>query len=262
MDYQHILFEVKDGIARITLNRPEVYNAMNMRMSLDLMHAAIACDEDPNVRCVVLTGAGKAFGAGGDLASFASAGDNVPALMKEMTTYFHGAVSRFARMNAPLIVAVNGVAAGAGFSTMLMGDIAIAAESARFTLAYTKAGLTPDGGSTYYLGRAIGLRRAVELALTNRTLTAREALEWGIVNKVVPDADLAAETDALARAFAAGPTRAFGGAKRLLAQGLEETLETQMEYEARSIADMARGGDGREGIAAFVAKRAPNFSGR
>lgn len=262
MDYQHILFEVNDGIARITLNRPEVYNAMNMRMSLDLMHAAIACDEDPNVRCVVLTGAGKAFGAGGDLASFASAGDNVPALMKEMTTYFHGAVSRFARMNAPLIVAVNGVAAGAGFSTMLMGDIAVAAESARFTLAYTKAGLTPDGGSTYYLGRAIGLRRAVELALTNRTLTAREALEWGIVNKVVPDADLAAETDALARALAAGPTRAFGGAKRLLAQGLEETLETQMEYEARSIADMARGGDGREGIAAFVAKRAPNFTGR
>ena len=262
MDYQHILFEVKDGIARITLNRPEVYNAMNMRMSLDLMHAAIACDEDPNVRCVVLTGAGKAFGAGGDLASFASAGDNVPALMKEMTTYFHGAVSRFARMNAPLIVAVNGVAAGAGFSTMLMGDIAVAAESARFTLAYTKAGLTPDGGSTYYLGRATGLRRAVELALTNRTLTAREALEWGIVNKVVPDADLAAETDALARALAAGPTRAFGGAKRLLAQGLEETLETQMEYEARSIADMARGGDGREGIAAFVAKRAPNFTGR
>lgn len=262
MDYQHILFEVKDGIARITLNRPEVYNAMNMRMSLDLMHAAIACDEDPNVRCVVLTGAGKAFGAGGDLASFASAGDNVPALMKEMTTYFHGAVSRFARMNAPLVVAVNGVAAGAGFSTMLMGDIAIAAESARFTLAYTKAGLTPDGGSTYYLGRAIGLRRAVELALTNRTLTAREALEWGIVNKVVPDTDLAAETDALARALAAGPTRAFGGAKRLLAQGLEETLETQMEYEARSIADMARGGDGREGIAAFVAKRAPNFTGR
>src|SRR5690606_28994398 len=140
--------------------------------------------------------------------------------------------------------------------------IAVAAESARFTLAYTKAGLTPDGGSTYYLGRAIGLRRAVELALTNRTLTAREALEWGIVNKVVPDADLAAETDALARALAAGPTRAFGGAKRLLAQGLEETLETQMEYEARSIADMARGGDGREGIAAFVAKRAPNFTGR
>lgn len=262
MDYQHILFAVADGIARITLNRPDVYNAMNIRMAQDLMHAAIACDEDPAIRCVVLTGAGKAFGAGGDLAGFAKAGESVPALMKEMTVYFHAAVSRFARMNAPLVVAVNGVAAGAGFSTMLMGDIAIAAESARFTLAYTKAGLTPDGGSTYYLGRAIGLRRAVELALTNRSLTAREALEWGIVNKVVPDADLAAETDALARTLATGPTRAFGGAKRLLAQGLEESLETQMEHEARGIADAARGSDGREGISAFLAKRTPNFTGR
>jgi 2-(1,2-epoxy-1,2-dihydrophenyl)acetyl-CoA isomerase len=261
MTYQHILFEVKDGIARITMNRPDVFNALNLQMARDLMHAAIACDEDPAIRCVVLTGAGKAFGAGGDITGFAQAGDTLPALMKEMTVYFHAAISRFARMDAPLIAAVNGVAAGAGFSTMLMADVAIAAESARFTLAYTRAGLTPDGGSTYFLGRTVGLRRAVELALTNRALSAREALDWGIVNKVVPDADLTGDVDALARALAAGPTKAFGGAKRLLAEGLDATLETQMEMEARSIADMARSADGREGIAAFVAKRPPSYRG-
>jgi len=261
MRFEHLDFEMRGNVAWITLNRPQVFNALNMKMAEELMHAAIACDEDPAVRCVVLTGAGKAFFAGGDLASFAAAGSRAPSLMKEMTTYFHGAISRFARMDAPLIAAVNGVAAGAGFSMMLACDLAIVAKSVKFTMAYTRAGLTPDGGSTYYLARAIGLRRATELALTNRTLSAEEGLAWGFVNRVVADADLMSEVGALAADLSAGPTKAFGGAKRLISTGLDQSLETQMELEARSIADMARTADGREGIAAFLAKRAAVFKG-
>ncbi len=261
MPYEHLLFEVRNNVAWITLNRPQVFNALNLQMAKDLMHAAIACDEDPAVRCVVITGAGKAFFAGGDLASFAAAGDGAPALIKEMTTYLHGAVSRFARMDAPTIAAVNGVTAGAGFSMMLTCDLAVVAQSVKFTMAYTRAGLSPDGGSTYYLARAVGLRRAIELALTNRTLTAEEGLAWGFVNRVVPDADLMGAVTKLAEEIAAGPTKAFGMARRLITSGLDESLETQMELEARGIADMVRTADGREGIAAFLGKRAPVFKG-
>jgi 2-(1,2-epoxy-1,2-dihydrophenyl)acetyl-CoA isomerase len=137
----------------------------------------------------------------------------------------------------------------------------LAAESAKFTLAYTRAGLSPDGGSTYFLPRIVGVRRALELALTNRVLSAKEACEWGIVTKVVPDAELQAEAQTLAKSLAAGATRAFGAAKRLLHHSSAESLETQMELEAQAIADQARTADAREGIAAFIAKRAASFRG-
>ena len=255
-------FELKGNVAWITLDRPQALNALNCQMSLELMHAAIACDEDAAVRCVVLTGSGKGFCAGGDLAEFAGKGDGVAAHIKEMTVYLHAAISRFARMRAPMIAAVNGVAAGAGFSLMLAPDLAIAAKSARFTLAYTRAGLVPDGSSTYYLARTVGLRRAQELALTNRLLGAEEALAWGLVNKVVDDAALLPEVEALAQSLADGPTRALGLAKRLEREGLDNTLETQMELEARAIAEAGASADGREGIAAFLAKRKPSFTGK
>jgi len=165
------------------------------------------------------------------------------------------------RMEAPLVVAVNGSAGGAGLSLCLFGDIVLAGESSKFTLAYTKAGLAPDGGSTYFLPRIVGVRRALELALTNRVLSAKEAHEWGIVTKVVADGELLTEADALARQLAAGATRAYGAAKRLLHHSFAESLETQMELEAQAIADAARTGDAREGIAAFIGKRKPDFSG-
>ena len=140
-------------------------------------------------------------------------------------------------------------------------DIVLAAEGAKFTMAYTRAGLTPDGSSTYFLSRIVGLRRALELTLTNRVLSAVEAVALGIATRVVPEAELLDEAQALAAEFAAGPTQAYGAAKRLLHAGWTGTLETQMELETRTIADVARGGDAREGIAAFVEKRPPKFSG-
>jgi 2-(1,2-epoxy-1,2-dihydrophenyl)acetyl-CoA isomerase len=256
-----LLYEVKDHVARITFNRPDAANALNMEMGRDLMHASIRASEDPAVRAVVLTGAGKMFSGGGDLKSFAAQEDRLPGHLKEVALYLHAAISRFVRMDAPVIAAVNGSAGGAGMSLCLFADLVIAAESAKFTLAYTRAGLSPDGGSTYFLPRIVGVRRALELALTNRVLTAKEACEWGIVTKVVPDAELQAEAQTLAKSLAAGATRAFGAAKRLLHHSSSESLETQMELEAQSIADQARTADAREGMAAFIAKRPANFRG-
>src|SRR3989441_753283 len=214
------------------LNRPDALNALNLALGRELFHAALDVDDDPSVRCVVITGAGKAFCAGGDVKDFA---DNLPrigALVKELTTYLHGTVSRLARSDKPVIMAVNGVAAGGGFSFALSGDLVIAAESARFTMAYSKIAATPDGSSSYFLPRLVGLRRAMELYFTNRVLSAREALEWGLVTRVVPDAELANAVHALARELAQGPSKAFGGAKRLFHHSTWESLETQMELEA------------------------------
>lgn len=259
--YSMLLFEVRDNVARITLNRPEAANSLNLALARDLMHAALQCDEDPAIRAVVITGAGRVFCAGGDLKSFVEQGDNLPYYMKEVTTYFHAAISRLTRMDAPVVAAVNGAAAGAGMSLTCACDLVVAGESARFTMAYTRAGLTPDGSSTYFLPRIVGLKRALDLTLTNRVLTAAEALEWGIVSRVVPDADLLAEAGALAAQLASGATKALGTAKRLLHSGWVETLETQMEHETRAIAGMARTADGKEGIDAFLTKRAASFIG-
>ena len=178
---------------------------------------------------------GLAF-AGGDVKDFV---DNLPRigiLVKELTTYLHGAVSRLCRADKPVIMAVNGVAAGGGLSFALSGDVVVAAESARFTMAYSRIAATPDGSSSYFLPRLVGLRRALELYLTNRVLSAREALDWGLVTRVVPDAELGAAVGALARELAQGPSRAFGQAKRLFHQSTWESLETQMELEAQAIA--------------------------
>ena len=261
MDYATLLFELKDHVARITLNRPEAANALNMEMGRDLMHAAIRCSEDKSVRAVILTGAGRMFCGGGDLKLFAAQEDRLPVHLKELAGNLHLAISRFVRMSAPVIIAVNGSAGGAGFSLCLFGDMVLAAESAKFTMAYTRAGLAPDGSSTFFLPRIVGLRRALELALTNRVLSAKEAMDWGIVNKVMPDAQLQAEAQALATQLASGATLALGAAKRLLHHSFSESLETQMELEAQAIADRAGTADGREGIAAFVAKRPPKFRG-
>lgn len=259
MQYSTLRFELVNRVARITLNRPDAANAVNADMARELAHAAIRCSEDRAVRAVILTGAGRMFSGGGDLKSFAAQGDALPSHLKEVAGNLHAAISRFVRMDAPLIAAVNGSAGGAGFSLCLFCDLVLAAQSAKFVLAYTRSGLTPDGGSTFFLPRIVGVRRALELALTNRALSAEEALAWGIVNRVVPDAALQGEADQLAAALAAGSTGAFGAAKRLLHHSLGESLETQMELEAQAIAAQARTPDSREGIAAFVAKRPPRF---
>lgn len=260
--YETLLFEMRDAVAYVTLHRPDALNALNNSMAHDLLDVMLVCDHDPAIRAVVLTGTGKAFCAGGDLRSFAAADERIGMHVKEVTTFLHGAISLMARMNAPVIASINGVATGAGMSLACACDIVLAAESARFTMAYTRAGLTPDGSSTYYLPRRVGLGRALELTLTNRTLSAREAEEWGIVSRVVPDGELAAETEKLARELATGPTASFGAAKRLLWTGWNESLETQMARESETIAAATRSADAQEGIRAFLEKRPPKFQGK
>ncbi|MXY79502.1 MAG: enoyl-CoA hydratase [Chloroflexi bacterium] len=262
MDYETLTYDLRDHVAHITLNRPEAANAINLQLAIDLMQVSLATSSDPSVRAILLTGTGRFFCAGGDLKSFAAQGDGLPGHMKEVTTFLHGAISRFTRGDAPLIAAINGVAAGAGMSLACSCDIVLAAESARFTMAYTKAGLTPDGSSTYFLPRKVGLRRALELTLLNPMVDAAQAQEYGLVTRVVPDDRLMAEATAAAEEVAAGPTIALGEARRLFHSGLVETLETQMELETQAIARMTTTADGREGVQAFLEKRAPTFSGR
>lgn len=262
MEFTTLLFDIRDNVAHLTLNRPEAANSINEEMGKDLMHAALRCDEDPEIRAVLISGAGKIFSGGGDLKAFLSKGDQLPYHVKEITTYLHAAVSRFTRMDAPVVAAVHGAVAGAGMSIAIACDIVVAAETTRFMVAYTRAGLTPDGSTTYFLPRIVGLKRALELTLTNRMFSAQEALQWGLVTRVVPDNELLAQARAIAVQLAAGPTRAYGVSKRLLHSGWAETLETQMENESQAIANSARTADAREGITAFLEKRPPKYKGK
>ncbi|MEK6256761.1 MAG: enoyl-CoA hydratase-related protein, partial [Chloroflexota bacterium] len=244
-----------------TLNRPDVRNALNDAMSKELHHAMLTCDEDKEIRAVLLHGAGKSFSSGGDLKSFAEHIDNLSFHIKDTIVFLHSALTRIARMDKPVVVAAHGNVAGAGISFMGAADIVVAAESATFTMAYTAVGLSPDGSSTFFLPRLIGQRRALELALTNRRLSAQEALDWGLVNQVAPDDKLLDESRGLAMQLANGPTKAFGAAKRLIRNSLTETLETQMEYEAQSIAEMAATKDFAAGVTSFIKKEPPKFTG-
>ena len=262
MSNADVVVELAEGVCRITLNRPDAANAINLTVARKLLAAAIRCNQDSAIRVVVLTGTGRMFCAGGDLKEMAQQKDQLPGGLKELTVYLHAALAHFARMEKPLLNAVNGAAAGAGVSLALVGDIVLAASSASFTLAYAAAGLVPDGSATFFLPRLIGLRRTQELMFTNRRLKAGEAMDWGMITRVVPDDTLAAEVADLARTLATGPTRAFGIAKRLLCSSLANSLETQMELESRAIAEVAQTHDGREGIAAFLEKRPAHFVGR
>lgn len=252
----------RGAVAILTLNRPDAANGIDLGLGKALMLEAIALSEDPEVRAVVLTGNGRFFCAGGDLKSFAGFGAELPARLKELTAYFHAAIARLQRMDAPVIVAVNGMAAGAGMSLAISGDLVLAAAGAGFTMAYTAAGLSPDGAGSWFLPRLVGERRARELLLTNRRLTAAEALEWGLINEVVSDGDVLDAALERAEQLAAGATGSFGAVKELLLASYGNGLESQMELESRHIAARAGSVDGREGIAAFAEGRKPGFVGR
>lgn len=260
-NYQNLLFDQSGDVATITLNRPSEANTLTLAMARELADAALYCRDDARVRCVLLTGAGRFFCAGGDLKEFSDKGEAAGAHIRAVTVALHNAISQFVHMRAPLVIAVNGAAAGAGFSLALCGDLVLSAASAKFTMAYTAAGLVPDGSSSYFLPRVVGLRRTQELMLTNRRLSAEEAAQWGIVTRVVEDDQLQEEGRQLARTLANGPTEAFGHVKRLLATSQQSSLETQMECESAAISVAANTDDGREGVAAFMAKRAPVYTG-
>ncbi len=257
-----VLVEVDaDGLARLTLNRPDASNAIDLATAEALDDAASVLRADESVRAVLLSGAGPRFCAGGDVRSFADAGDDLDQALTRILRPLHAAVDTLGQLDAPVVAAVQGSAAGAGLSLAAGADVVLAAASTKFVMAYTGIGLVPDGGSTWYLPRIVGLRRALDLALTNRVLSADEACEWGLVSRVVADDALEAEALALATALAAGPTRALGAAKRLLRESLARDLEGQLAHESELMVIAGESDDGREGVAAFTEKRPPTFRG-
>jgi 2-(1,2-epoxy-1,2-dihydrophenyl)acetyl-CoA isomerase len=260
-DYKNIQYEVNNAVATITLNRPNAANSINIPMAQELNDASIRVYSDASIRAVIITGNGKMFSAGGDLASFAAYGEKIADGLRTITTALHGATSNFTRMDKPVITAINGTAAGAGFSLAIAGDFAISADTAKYTLAYTGAGLSPDGSSSYVLPRLVGMRKSMELMITNRVLSAQEALDWGLVSEVVPIEDLMVRANELALQLASGPSIAYGQVKNLLLNSFQNGYETQLQLETDGIASMAATNDGREGIAAFLEKRKPSFTG-
>ena len=261
MSAPSVQVETRGAVALVTLNRPDSANTLNLQMAMDLLAAALACARNAAVRAVVLTGAGRNFCFGGDLRAMASrdtAGDDY---IRELTTYLHAAIAHFTRMDAPVIAAVNGTAAGAGVGLVAMADLAVCARSAKFNLAYTNAGLTPDAGTSFLLPRIVGAKRTMELLLLNRTLSAAEALSWGLINEVVADEEVQGRALAIAEQLAGGATRAYGATKRLVAASLG-AFESQMILESETIAAHAVGAEGTEGISAFLAKRRPEFPGK
>ena len=252
-----VYVDVRDHIAYLTMNRPQAANAMDLAFGRDFQNAALNAARS-EARVVVLRGEGRHFCFGGDLKAMVGAGAGLSEYLTELTTHLHAGIAHLARAAAPVIAAVNGTAAGAGFGLVLGADLAIAARGAKFASAYTGVGLTPDAGCTFLLPRVVGMKRAMELILTNRVLDADEALAWGIVNRVVEADVLDREVDALAARIAAGPTGAYRCLKRLLADAVPG-LEAQLAREGGAIAAQGASAEGREGVAAFLEKRAARF---
>lgn len=256
-----ILLDIADGIARIRFNRPGVLNAIDEAAVLALKAAVDRVAHEESVRVVVLSGEGRAFLAGGDVARFHAAGRDAPKVVSAIIEPFHHAILALAAMPAPVIASLHGAVAGAGVSVALAADLAIAADDIKLTLAYTRIGTSPDGSASFSLPRVVGLRKAMEIALLSDTLDAAEALRLGLVNKVVPAADLTAETDALAKRLASGPTLAYGRIKHLLRASFGHSLADQLHAERDAFVASASTRDFAEGVASFVEKRAPKFEG-
>lgn len=239
MNYEKLRFTIADGIARIIFTDTARHNAVDLRFTQELADAARACEASRDVRVVLMGAEGPEFSVGGDLREFMAQRDRIRTHVREMTVNFHAAILTLNRLSVPVVAAVNGMAAGGGFSLVCMADLAIAKRSARFNFAYTRSGLTPDGGATYFLPRLVGAQRAFDLLATNPTLTADEALGLGILSRVVDDADFDTEVEKLVTQFARAPTPAVGQLKALLRAGLSNSLEQQFELEARGIAERA-----------------------
>jgi 2-(1,2-epoxy-1,2-dihydrophenyl)acetyl-CoA isomerase len=260
-DAPAVTVEIAKGVAWLTLNRAERRNAVGPEMAQALHDAAVRCADDPAVRCVVLTGAGSFFCVGGDVDLFARVGDRAEETVGALARTFHAGVLRLATMPKPLITAVNGPAAGAGLSLAILGDIAIAARSAQFAVAYSAIGLTPDGGASWMLPRLVGLRRAQEMMLTNRRVGAEEAVTIGLVTRTVADDALLAAARETAEGLARGAVGALAACRELLHHGVVVGLAAQLDAEAVAIAAASGSAEGREGVAAFIGKRRPAFPG-
>jgi 2-(1,2-epoxy-1,2-dihydrophenyl)acetyl-CoA isomerase len=254
-----VLLERRGAVAVLTLNRPDNANVLDMQMGRDLLAAVTACEQDPALRAVVLTGAGKHFCFGGDLRGMQASGGAPDDYLRELTANLHRAIVGLVRLGAPVIAAVGGTAAGAGVGLVAMADLAICGQGTKFSLAYTGVALTPDGSTSFFLPQILGNKRALELMLTNRLLTAAEALDWGLVNQVVPDAEVLGAALKLAERLAAGPRQANASVKRLVALA-GGALEAHLAIESETIARQSISAEGQEGMNAFLEKRKPSFT--
>ena len=264
-ELETVNFEVVEGAATIELNRPDNLNAWNLQLGLDLLAAVERARDDDAVRAVMITGAGRGFSSGADLREQRETTESEPAipdLSSRLRERYHPILTGIREMPKPVVAAVNGPAVGIGCSLALACDLILAAESSYFLLAFINIGLVPDGGSTAFVPARTGFARAAEMALLGERVPAAKALEWGLVNRVVADDELAGEARALTARLAAGPTAAYANAKRLLNRRLYPDLDGQLEAEAVAQGEQGATADFIEGVLAFVEKRPPRFTGR
>jgi 2-(1,2-epoxy-1,2-dihydrophenyl)acetyl-CoA isomerase len=264
MSYETVIWDVEDGVGRITLNRPDTLNAWNEQFGLDLRQVITEDAQDDAVRAVLITGAGRAFSSGADLKASGAgevADDGLPDVRKRLTELYHPILLGIRNLPKPVIAAVNGPAVGIGASLAFACDLILAADSAYFNLAFVNIGLMPDGGSTAFVPAAVGKARAFEMALLGERVQAPQALDWGLINRVVKAESLTDEAADLAQTMAKGPTKSYAGSKRALNRMLFPDLEGQLELEAEIQHELFRTKDVLEGVGAFVAKREAAFTG-
>ncbi|HUC56226.1 MAG TPA: enoyl-CoA hydratase-related protein [Streptosporangiaceae bacterium] len=263
-NYETLNLYRRGAAAKLELNRPEALNAWNTPLGMELKSAVEVLATDPEVRAVMITGAGRAFSSGADLKDAAS--ERTPSghldVYGRLTGRYHPIITGIRTMPKPVIAAVNGVAAGIGASLALASDLILAAESSYFLLAFVNIGLVPDGGSSLLIPSRIGFARAAELALLGERLPAAKALDWGLINQVHPDDQLVRKAEELTERLADGPTNSYAGTKRQLNRWLYDRIDDQLEFEAKIQQEMAESGDFAEGVLAFTEKRKPKFTGR
>jgi 2-(1,2-epoxy-1,2-dihydrophenyl)acetyl-CoA isomerase len=252
-----------EGVATLRLNRPEASNGMDVPFLRALHDAILVCHGQPGVRAVILRGEGRNFCAGGDVKTFASKGEGLPEYLREATAWLQIASSALMQLQPPVIAAVHGFAAGGGgLGLVCAADLVVAAESAKFMSGAVRAGMAPDAGVSVTLAQIVGLRRAMEILLTNPTISAARALEIGLVTEVVADDQLLERAETLARILAASAPLALAATKRLVWSGLGQSVETRLPEEARVVSELSGTADSREGLAAIIERRSPVFTGR
>ena len=258
-----VLLDVDDrGVARLRLNRPEASNGLDVGLLRAFYDAVMTCHSRPGLRVLVLSGEGRHFCAGGDVKTFASKGEGLPDYLREATSWLQIVVQGLLNLPAPVVTSVQGFAAGGGgFGLVCASDLVVAAESAKFLGGATRVGMAPDAGTTVTLPALVGLRKALEIALTNPVLTASEALDLGLLTRVVADEELAKATDELVDRLVEGAPLALAATKRLLWSGLGSRVEAQLPEEARTVAELSGTADSLEGLAAVIERRSPTFTG-